>query len=273
MQLKAVAKHRPLVIFFLLAYGIAWLLWLPLILSRTGLGLLPLVIPMPYVVVGTFAPTLAAFLTQWLATNKGQFFFFTVNWKKAAAGLFAGLLLISIGFIILPSSLLTTSGWLGWQWSALGSYPSLIAHAIFFAAGPLGEEPGWRGYALPRLKNYYGSAKATLLLGVLWFGWHLPLFLIPSWTSSPMPVYALIVIGLCFIMTLGANLSGDNILVAIVLHAAFNASPQVVAAFLEKSQVRDSPSFELTIALCFLGIAVAIFFAFPKLDKLEGPIS
>lgn len=79
MSIRAAAKHAPLVIFFLLAYGIAWFLWLPLILSQTGLSLLPFAIPMPYVVAGTFGPTLAAFLTQWLATGRGQFFSFIVD--------------------------------------------------------------------------------------------------------------------------------------------------------------------------------------------------
>lgn len=49
--------------------------------------------------------------------------------------------------------------------------------AIFFLGGPLPEEIGWRGFALPRLQSKFGPLKATLLLSVLWAFWHLPHFL------------------------------------------------------------------------------------------------
>lgn len=49
--------------------------------------------------------------------------------------------------------------------------------AIFFLGGPLPEEIGWRGFALPRLQSKFGPLKATLLLSVLWTFWHLPHFL------------------------------------------------------------------------------------------------
>lgn len=82
-----------------------------------------------------------------------------------------------------------------------------------------------------------------------------------------MPVYALIVLGLLFIMTLGAKLSDNNILVAILLHAAFNASPEVVSGFLGQSQLRHSASFEQTLAFSFLGIALLVSMVLSYVDK------
>ena len=79
--------------------------------------------------------------------------------------------------------------------------------------GPLGEEPGWRGYALPRLEAHLGPLWASLVLAFLWAGWHLPLFLIPGWTSSWVWIYVLNLIGLCVIMSLSANMArfaGDH---------------------------------------------------------------
>jgi membrane protease YdiL (CAAX protease family) len=58
-----------------------------------------------------------------------------------------------------------------------GPVPFLISMLI---AGPLAEEPGWRGTAYPRLRASMSRLQAGLLLGVVWAVWHLPLFFIPG---------------------------------------------------------------------------------------------
>ncbi len=57
--------------------------------------------------------------------------------------------------------------------------------------GPLGEASGWRGYALPRLEPALGRVRRSLLLGLLWTGGHVPLYLYPGWISSPLCLYIL----------------------------------------------------------------------------------
>src|SRR5215207_7524402 len=61
------------------------------------------------------------------------------------------------------------------QWLSL--FPMFPLLLIF--DGPLGEEPGWRGYALPRLQAGRSALVASLVLGVIWAFWHLPIFLPP----------------------------------------------------------------------------------------------
>ena len=70
-------------------------------------------------------------------------------------------------------------------WPAFGSYPAwyvvLVTWlAAMFLGGPLGEEIGWRGYALPRLQQRFGMAAGSIVLGVLWALWHWPVFFIPG---------------------------------------------------------------------------------------------
>lgn len=258
MTIKKIAREHPLVLFFSLAYLVAWLSWLPLILSQTGIGYLPIKIPMPYVIIGTFAPLFAAFLIQWLTQHNLKFFRFRVGWKHLLLGLIVGFILIASAFILIPSAILTKPPLSLWNWKAFLAYPSAIIHSIFLAAGPLGEEPGWRGFALPRLLRKYNPFLASLILGVLWFCWHLPLFLIPTWTSSPMYIYAMLVVSLSFVMTFIYNISKGNIVVAIIMHGIFNSSPFILNDFLANSATKELISFELLLALSFVFLAVLL---------------
>ncbi len=68
---------------------------------------------------------------------------------------------------------MTRSGIDRWQWSSLVQILTLFFPNL--AGGPLGEEAGWRGFALPRLQRRFDPVTSSLLLGFLWAGWHLPL--------------------------------------------------------------------------------------------------
>jgi len=186
MTIREAAKERPLLIFFSLAYLFAWLSWLPLVLSETGIGYLPVKIPMPYVAIGSYGPLFAAFVTQKLSKGNFIFFNFRFSWRAIIIGLVVGFALIALAFVIIPSAVLAIPPLISWNWKAFSLYPAAIIHMIFLAAGPLGEEPGWRGFALPKILKIWSPFWASLILGILWFAWHLPLFLIPTWTSSPM---------------------------------------------------------------------------------------
>jgi len=64
-------------------------------------------------------------------------------------------------------------------------YPPINAQQV---AGmilvPIGEEIGWRGYALPRLQRRYGSFRGSMVLGVLWAMWHIPMFIASGMQST-----------------------------------------------------------------------------------------
>jgi len=96
--------------------------------------------------------------------------------------------------------------------------------------GPLGEEFGWRGYALPVLTDVLGWRWAAVLIGVLWGGWHLPLFWMPGTAQADLPM-GLFLASTVALSVVFARLSVNtqfSVLPAILLHGAINWSSLVL---------------------------------------------
>jgi membrane protease YdiL (CAAX protease family) len=103
--------------------------------------------------------------------------------------------------------------------------------------------------------------RASLVLGLLWTGWHLPLFLYPGWTSSPLWVYVLFLTGQSLILTYGANLADFGIITPIAMHAIFNTVSRFLAGLFADTQPSARVPFELVMALCGLATGVALIVA------------
>jgi len=84
--------------------------------------------------------------------------------------------------------------------------------------GPLGEEPGWRGFALPRLQDGRSPLHASLILGLLVAGWHLPLVFLPG--EELAPVLLLATVAVTFVYTWIFNHTGGSACMTLVTHAA-----------------------------------------------------
>jgi membrane protease YdiL (CAAX protease family) len=253
---NAAQLKRELILFFVLSYSITWIFFGSLALSREGLGWLPFDLPLPVMAVaGSFGPSLAALITlrrtqgRWPTLGR-----FTL--RAAAVALVVAPLLIGFTFAVLPALVLTAGSWSALRWKALIS-PSVFTISTLIG-GPLGEEPGWRGFALPRLQALLGPFRGSLLLGALWATWHLPLFLTKAWTSSSLPNYLLIMTALSFAMTFLFNLAGGSVVAAIAGHAFFNTVARWLNGLLEGARVRDRMSPELAIALAGWGVALFV---------------
>ena len=112
---------------------------------------------------------------------------------------------------------------------------------ILFLGGPLGEELGWRGFALPRLQARHTAYRASLLLGLIWGLWHIPLYFVPGTgqfetvsggTDPAFAIGAFVVwtIGLSILFTWLFNETRGSLIVVILFHTSINLGAFVPAA-------------------------------------------
>lgn len=204
-----IVKHHPLAAYFILAYVFTWML-LPLLLVNLALG-----------VFGLLMPAVAAIVVTGLSEGKAAvkqllrpLLFWRVHplWYGVALGLPILLSMLAVGL----------GGLLGWpmQMETVTFTPLLVTVFVLV----VGEEIGWRGFALPRLLQRYSPVMASLVLGVLWAGWHLPMFILPGSPMIEMPfvAYFLWVVGLTFLFTGLYQQTQGSLLLATLFHGAVN---------------------------------------------------
>ena len=111
----------------------------------------------------------------------------------------------------------------------------LVFLATALYGGPLGEEAGWRGFALPRLQKRFDPLLASVWLGLIWALWHLPLHVTGFYDQTfGNPINGLLLrafttIPLTLIFTWLYNRTRGNLLVMVCLHTAVNVSSSLIA--------------------------------------------
>lgn len=127
---------------------------------------------------------------------------------------------------------------------------------ILTNSGPLGEELGWRGYALPRLLDRWPPLVAGGVLGGIWTIWHIPAFLFSGIVANPLSDlgwYALGTVALSLLMTwLFMRTRGSVLIAGIIPHFVINGLG-VVGAW------RARPAESVALAV----LAVALFLIWP----------
>ncbi len=174
--MKGLVARRPLVSFFVLAFAITWGLdTLRLLLegtvSRPG-GAAPGIV---YLVSGA-GPSLAGLAVAWAAGGRQglrvllrRFLRWRVGvrWYLLVFLAFPALIVGTISATTLLSGGTFRPDFPGPLWL----FPALVFYVLLLA-GPLPEEIGWRGFALPALMDRYGWLPAGLAVGVAWAFWH-----------------------------------------------------------------------------------------------------
>lgn len=220
---------RALVVFFALAYALSWSWVIPLVTAhlvvRRGVG-------WPTHLPALLGPAIAAaVVTVWTMGRPGVRdlgarivrWRVPVRWWLVAVSpvVFLGLGLIAMAA---AGKALPSTGDFG-RFSGTPAI-GLAGVLLIIFVGALGEETGWRGYALPQLQRRFSPLASSLILAVLWFGWHLPQFLVIATYRDFAPFqYVGMFLGLAcgaVVLTWLYNRSGGSILLVAVWHGLYN---------------------------------------------------
>src|SRR5918997_2596606 len=261
--------RRPLISFFVMAFAFSWIAWSPWVLSEEGVGLLPYpVSALPWIPLGIFlGPTLSAFIMTGITEGRvgvRRLLRRIVLWRVGLRWYLFALIgipvVMALGTIILPGGpapLLTLGP--GYVLSYLGSFV-----LVTILGGPLFEEVGWRGFALPRMQPLYGPLAGTLILGLLWALWHLPQFLVPSWAEASggrgflaIVKFVFIAIAFAIVTTWVFNNTKGSVFVAILVHASIDTFSLPMGELFSPPEVGNS-------LLLSFGVLVVVLVVFTR---------
>jgi membrane protease YdiL (CAAX protease family) len=239
---------RKLVLFFLIAYGFTWIFWISEALASRGLlgsSVLVdfLISPQNPAAWGPFVSAIV--LTFWYQRGRGVLgllkkgvdYRFAKKWWLPTILLCPLIIGGALGIAALAGENIPELYWI--------ANPSLILvnfFIILFTGGPLQEEFGWRGYALPRLQNRFNALVSSIIIGFMWGLWHLPYFFIGTELTYAYGIIPQIItaILLSILLTWLFNNTGGSILVSLMFHNMFNLSNDMFPAL--KTQL-GSPLF------------------------------
>jgi len=231
-------EPRNLAFFFLLAFGLSWI---PAVLLEIFDLKRPDSITDPaaflfvlFGLLGSIGPTLAAFIMTGITEGKpGAKALWKRFWNRNLSFKWLLVTLLFYDALMLVANLVarTIDG---------VDYPIVdlpdpiwtiipVFLSAFIASG-MGEEFGWRGYALPRFQAKWNALTSSIVLGLIWASWHIPYFFIQGaglyqknfWDWLP-----LILLGSVIYTWIFNNTKG-SILAAVLLHASFNATVVVL---------------------------------------------
>lgn len=212
--------------YFALTYLLSWSIWIPLAL--TGLS------NQWFFWLAGFAPTISALgLTAFQGGRSGLRRLLRLRWRTKL--IWYAISLLGTPFVILIAlGLHVVLGGGGPQYvdsnhlvTSLEQWPlAVIVFLYIFIFAALGEEIGWRAYALPHLQARFSPFGSGLILGLVWAFWHLPLFWMTGNFHQQLPVswFVLQILGSTFLYTWFYNRTDGNLLIAMLFHTTSNAA-------------------------------------------------
>jgi len=239
-RIKKFIKEKPLLAYLTFNYLISWAFLVPCykILLNAEKGTFPILalIGLP----GAYGPSIAALLILRITEGTGsikRLLKKAIFWKLHAKWY---LFIFLMPLALLAASVIISSIFFKFSlgkvdvWSGLKVIFPFVMIALPF--GPMGEELGWRGYLLPKLLEKFNPMLSSLILGAIWTVWHtasfgypgaaIPsIFKVNAWTIS---LYFGTLLGESFLFTYIYLKTRGSVFLAILFHAVFNASANVI---------------------------------------------
>jgi membrane protease YdiL (CAAX protease family) len=222
-------RQRSTAVFFLVAFGAAWIGWSfyqALDLDRSTVLGETLFVSGWFCSLGGFAAWLVARGRAGVRDLARR----CVLWRVPLVWWLVALLLPMAYQIAAFSLYGAFSGGVGTvRPSAIAHYGSGPGLALVLT-GPLGEEAGWRGFLLPRMLERWSALHSSLVVGLIWAVWHVPVFLENEFSTVHGTVlFSLTIVCYSVVMTVVFLHTRASVLVAVVLHWTFNVSYYLAA--------------------------------------------
>lgn len=264
-----------LVKFFFLTYALTWACFITVV--RISHGPAPNTPGLALVrgfllLLGTFAPSLVALgITARAEGRLGVRAMLrrVVQWQVGTRWyLFAILYLPAIKLsVALVHRVMTGS------WPRFGTEPWYIILVAIAISTPVqaGEEIGWRGYALPRLASRVGFARASLLLGLVWSAWHLPIFFLPGADKygQSFPIWTLQVVALSVAITWLYVHTNGSLLLTMLMHSAVNQTVGIVPSANANPGNPFAVSVSLVMWLTAVFLWVTVLYFLIRMPRME----
>lgn len=243
---RQLLSRYSLFFFFSLAFLFTWANWVTQVLSERGI--IETTVPGFVVIIAGYGPALAAILVTGITRGRdGLRWLFSslFRWRVGLRWYLAALLIppaIHIGALLLhllfSSAPLLIDNTVALPFAADGlslwGQAGMLFAIFMLGFDGLGEELGWRGFALPRLQEKRSALVSSLILGFFWALWHLPYMLSAgsALADRPLPLFFLNVIGISIVYTWLYNNTRGSTLLAILFHAAGNTTGTLLAGLL-----------------------------------------
>ncbi len=227
-------KKHPVLWFYVLAFAISWLGWLPVVAGSRGIFPFNSPVFQFLLILPAIGPALAAMIVTWASDRKAGISPLLkplLQWRVGVIWL--GIAVVTPALLLVVGKMVTHALGLVATSESQGDNIIAIAFSAFVMSlfsNPW-EEVGWRGFALPRLQKRHNALIATLAVGVLWGLWHLPLFF---WTGNPMSDYPFLAwfigtVAVSFVYTWLYNSAKGSLLVVTLFHILWNTFGVIIS--------------------------------------------
>ena len=238
MTRSSILARKPILSFFVLTYIISWAIWTPIVIYyyRNPFPISFAETPVLLILcafLGFFGPTFSALIMAGLEGGSNGIKKLFSGWRRWRVGIqwYLAILVSQIVIQLVATQLYITLSdvspnvtWSAWY----GVFPMFLQAALI--GGAIAEETGWRGYALPRLMKTKSALTSSIIIGLIWGAWHLPISLIPG-ANFPVPlnpvlfaVFLLNAIFISVIMTWLFNNTRGSIFICYLYHALLNTA-------------------------------------------------